>query len=273
LLSTITSRDGSPNLEIIDRKPRTARYPQRLLFVHGISVGAWIWDENILPYFAEAGFEAYAVSLRGHGASQGHERIASWRLADYTRDVEQVARRIGEPLVLVGHSLGGAVVQNWVRTGGKPAGMALLASVPPWGLAPSALRMGLTAPDLFREVLTMSTRGARHADPTIMRRGLFSDDLSDAVFARFLARVQEESRQIGLELQGWPPFAPAPWQAPRTLVLGGADDRFVPAGEVWRTAAYYGTAPKIISRLAHTLMLDPRWERAAEALLVWLVTR
>ncbi|MHB2209670.1 alpha/beta hydrolase [Methylobacterium sp. CM6257] len=98
----ITSRVGSPDLEIIDRKPRTARYPQRLLFVHGISVGAWIWDENILPYFAEAGFEAYAVSLRGHGASQGHERIATWRLADYTRDVGQAARRIGDPRVLVG---------------------------------------------------------------------------------------------------------------------------------------------------------------------------
>jgi pimeloyl-ACP methyl ester carboxylesterase len=118
----------------------------------------------------------------------------------------------------------------------------------------------------------MSTRGAFHADPTIMRHGLFSDDLPDAVFARFLARVQEESRQFGLELQGWPPFAPTPWQAPRTLVLGGTDDRFVPAAEVWRTAAYYGTPPVIISRLAHTLMLDPRWERAAEALLAWLVT-
>lgn len=258
-------------LEIIDRRPRKARGGPRLLFVHGIAVGAWIWDEHVLPYFAEAGFEAHAVSLRGHGGSGGHAGIRSWRLADYAADLDAAAERVGGPLVVIGHSLGGAVIQDWVRMGARPRAMALLASVPPWGLAPSALRMGLTDPRLFREVLTLSARGARHVDPALMRAGLFSADLPDAVFARFLERAGEESPLIGPELQGFPPRAPLPWQAPRSFVLGGADDRFIPADEVWRTGLYYGTQARIVPGLAHALMLEPRWERAAEALRDWLV--
>jgi pimeloyl-ACP methyl ester carboxylesterase len=265
------SRQGL-RLEIISQRPPTPGGRPRLLFVHGIAAGAWIWDDHVLPFFAQSGFEAYALSLRGHGGSEGHEGIAAWRLDDYTQDLDKAARRVGGPLVIIGHSLGGAVVQNWLRAGGKALGMALLASVPPWGLAPAALRMGLMSPDLFREVLTMSTRGTRYADPAVLRRGLFSADLPEAAFARFLARVGEESREIGPELQGWTPFAPLPWEAPPTFVLGGADDRFIPPDEVWRTAAYYGTRAVILPRLAHVLMLEPRWEAAALSLRDWLLT-
>lgn len=268
------ARVGDPAcpLEIIRRMPVRDRGRPRLLFVHGISVGAWIWDEHVLPWFAEAGFEACALSLRGHGASWGQDGIAEWRLADYTADLDQVARSLGGPLVVVGHSLGGAVVQNWIRTGGRPLGMALLASVPPWGLALSALRMGLSTPALFRAVLAMSLHGARAADPAILRAGLFSDDVDRSRFRRFVARVGEESRLVGPELQGWPPFAPLPWQAPRSFVLGGADDRFIPADEVWRTGAYYGCRPHIVPRLAHALMLEPRWQDAVLPLRDWLFT-
>lgn len=262
---------GHP-LEIIRRRPAREQDRPRLLFVHGISVGAWIWDAHVLPYFAEAGFEACALSLRGHGGSWGHDRIADWRLADYTADLDQAVRILGGPLVVVGHSLGGAVIQNWVREGGRPLGMALLASVPPWGLALSALRMGFVTPALFCEVLAMSLHGARAADPAVLRAGLFSDDVDAASFRRFLARAGEESRLIGAELQGWPPIAPLPWQAPRTFVLGGTDDRFIPADEVWRTGAYYGCHPHIVPRLAHALMLEPRWQDAAGPLRDWLLT-
>lgn len=271
-MSAARVRGSGRSLEIIRRRPARALGRPRLLFVHGISVGAWIWGEHVLPWFAEAGFEACALSLRGHGGSWGHDRIADWRLADYTADIDQAARSLGGPLVVVGHSLGGAVIQNWVRTGGRPLGMALLAAVPPWGLAVSALRMGLLTPALFREVLAMSLHGARAADPAILRAGLFSEDVAAESFRRFVARIGEESRLIGPELQGWPPFAPLPWEAPRTFVLGGADDRFIPADEVWRTGAYYGCRPHIVPRLAHALMLEPRWEEAMAPLRDWLLT-
>jgi hypothetical protein len=162
-------------------------------------------------------------------------------------------------------------VQDWVRTGGQAAGMALLASVPPWGLAYSAWQMMLASPDLFGQLARLNfADNDRALDPDIMRRHLFSADLADADYARFARRVQGESRHIGIELQGWRPFAPMPWQAPPTFVLGGQEDRFIRPDAIRATATYYGVQPVVVPGLAHTLMLDPRWEDAARGLLAWL---
>jgi pimeloyl-ACP methyl ester carboxylesterase len=68
-------------LEVLTNiKQVTQRSP--ILFVHGAWHGAWCW-ENFLPYFADRGYGAYAVSLRGHGASQGRDRIR-WHSAALT---------------------------------------------------------------------------------------------------------------------------------------------------------------------------------------------
>lgn len=258
-------------LEIIERQPLRKRNGLRLLFVHGISVGAWVWDAHFLPYFADAGFPSFALSLRGHGDSSGRDRLHSFTVDDYTRDLREAAARVGSPVVLIGHSLGGAVAQNWIRMGGRASGVALVAAVPPWGLAPSAWRMSMQSPRLFREVLLMSTMGVRYADAAVLRGGLFSDDVTPEQYARLMQGIGDESRRIGPELQGWRIFAPMPWQMPRLLVLGGADDKMVPSDEMWRTALYYGTSALILPDLAHAVMLEPRWETAARPLLNWLL--
>jgi pimeloyl-ACP methyl ester carboxylesterase len=260
-------------LELISRRPARPRPDSpRLLLVHGICVGAWVWEEHFMPWFADAGFEVHALSLRGHGGSGGRERLNDWRLADYTDDLRRTVRQLdGAPLVIVGHSLGGAVVQDWVRGGGHAAGIALLASVPPWGLAYSAWQMMLSSPDLFHQLARLSFADAQVLDPDIMRRHLFSDDLLEADYARFARRVQGESRHVGIELQGWRPFAPMPWQAPPVFVLGGLDDRFIRPDAVRGTATYYGATPHLVPQLAHALMLDPHWQAAAQPLLDWIL--
>jgi pimeloyl-ACP methyl ester carboxylesterase len=260
-------------LELITRRPAKPRPDSpRLLLVHGICVGAWVWEEHVIPWFADAGFEVHALSLRGHGGSYGRERLNDWRLADYTDDLRTTIARLGDaPLVVVGHSLGGAVVQDWIRSGGHAAGVALLASVPPWGLAYSAWQMMLSSPDLFHQLARLRFAEPHTLDPDIMRRHLFSDELPDADYARFARRVQGESRHVGIELQGWRPFAPMPWQAPPMFVLGGEEDRFIRSDAVRGTATYYGVTPHLVPRLAHALMLDPHWEDAARPLLDWIL--
>ena len=63
-----------PNQKGLDRlltydEHMTQRSP--IFFVHEAWHAAWCW-ENFLPYFANRGYAAYAVSLRGHGTSEGH---------------------------------------------------------------------------------------------------------------------------------------------------------------------------------------------------------
>ncbi|WP_338100704.1 alpha/beta fold hydrolase [Mycolicibacterium cosmeticum] len=40
-----------------------------MVFIHDAWHGAWCWDEHLLDYFAEKGYRAIALVLRGYGNS------------------------------------------------------------------------------------------------------------------------------------------------------------------------------------------------------------
>ncbi len=74
-------------LEMISKYPVGNQCPTPLLFIHGALHGAWCWDRHFLDYFAQHGFAAHAVNLRGHGNSEGREKLRWTRIADYVEDV------------------------------------------------------------------------------------------------------------------------------------------------------------------------------------------
>lgn len=64
------------NIEVIEQKSVTSKDPDKknekrppLVFVHGSYHAAWCWAEHWLPFFADSGFDCYAVSLLGQGES------------------------------------------------------------------------------------------------------------------------------------------------------------------------------------------------------------
>jgi 3-oxoadipate enol-lactonase len=80
-----------------------------LLFLHGLGGGHHAWDGQ-LPYFSARGYAAHAWDQPGYGHSAAVEPY----------DLEQIALSLkrlvdslgGEPVVLVGHSMGGLVAQE-----------------------------------------------------------------------------------------------------------------------------------------------------------------
>src|SRR5262249_49069180 len=119
-------------LEVIDKGHNSAAHPVPLLFVHGGWHAAWCWDEHFLDFFAENGFRAAAVSLRVHGGSTTTQRLRPCSIADYVADVKSAAAQLDVQPVIVGHSMGGFVVQKFLETTHSPAGV-LVASLPPQG--------------------------------------------------------------------------------------------------------------------------------------------
>jgi pimeloyl-ACP methyl ester carboxylesterase len=117
-------------LELIERQPARDEGRTPVLFVHGLGHGAWCW-EHWQAAAAEAGYPAYAVSLRGHGTSAGRLRTAL--LSHYVDDVVATASALPGPVVLVGHSMGGMSIVALAEErpelfGDKVVGVALIST-------------------------------------------------------------------------------------------------------------------------------------------------
>ena len=81
--------------------------------MHGAWHGAWAWD-RVIPLLADRGVEVCAIDLPGHGDDAGAPGDLH---ADATR-VRQELDRLGNGVLLVGHSYGGAVI---TEAGDHPA--------------------------------------------------------------------------------------------------------------------------------------------------------
>lgn len=259
-------------LELISGLPAGQARDTPLLFVHGAFAGAWCWDDHFLPYFAQHGYRAHAVSLRGHGASAGREALALASIDDYVTDVLLAADSLGGAPVLIGHSMGGIVVQRAMQRRAVAAAV-LMASVPPQGLAGSALLMAARDPALFDEVNRIQFTGPGQATLAGLRRAMFSADLADEVALRHFARMQPESQRAMFDL-AWPQYF---WigRAGDTpvMVMGAAEDAFFPRTMIEETARLYGVEAEMLPDTAHAMMLELRWRDAAERIRAWLRER
>jgi pimeloyl-ACP methyl ester carboxylesterase len=258
-------------LEVITKMPRGDHARSTpLLFIHGVFSCARIWEPFFLPFFAERGYPAYAVSVRGHGRSEGREGLATARLRDYLEDVEQVVDQIGRPPVLIGVSMGGVLVQHYLRR--RPVAAAvLMASGPPHGMIPSSLSMAVSNPLLVRDMALMSMLGPGMATVDGARRALFRADTPDDYIRRYLPEAQPESPLVMLDVTAFdlPPSAKQRCDAP-IMVLGAERDAFVSSGAVDQTARTFGVKPTMFPEMAHAMMLDPDWEKVARHISGWL---
>ena len=127
-------------LEILSKKPKGVSRAVPILFVHGAWHGAWCWEKHFLPHFAEKGYASFALSLRGHGNSERPPHFRWMRIADYVADMAKVVGQLPEEPVLVGHSMGGLVVQKYLEEHTAPAAV-LLAPVPVKGVLRTTLRI------------------------------------------------------------------------------------------------------------------------------------
>lgn len=255
-------------LEVVSRHPESPTTQTPLLFVHGAWHGAWCWSEHFLDYFVTRGYSVYALSLRGHGASDGRERLRWWRVADYVADIRQVVAGLPQPPVIIGHSMGGFVVQKYLET--DPARAAvLLASVAPHGILVRFLRFVLRHPLAGLKVVLGLSPYQVVGTPALAREMLFSPDLSPATAEIYFRQLQKESFLAFVDMMllnlGRPERVTTP-----VCVLGGSADQTILTPDVEATARAFRTTARLLPDISHDAMLDPRWQTAADAISAWL---
>src|SRR5512138_1911744 len=179
-------------LEIISKYPADEPRPTPLLFIHGTLHTAACWDVYFLDYFAGHGFASHAVNLRGHGKSEGREKLRWTRIAEFVEDVANVVRQLPSPPVLIGHSMGGFIVQKYLEDHDVPAAV-LLSSASPSGLLPTAIRTARRQPWVFAKVnLTMSLKPFI-ATPQLVGEAFFSNDFPDDQLLEYWKQTQDDS--------------------------------------------------------------------------------
>lgn len=258
-------------LELICERPKGQAHATPLLFVHGKWHAAWCWAEHFLPYFAEHGYVSYALSLRGHGGSEGRQRLRWTSIAEYVADVAQVAGQMETPPIVIGHSMGGFITQKYLETHPAPAAV-LLAAIPPSGLWPTTWLVFRRHPLLVLKIIATLSMRPMVATPGLAREAFFSADMPEEQVAAYHARLGDESFRAYLDELGLNLVHPKRVRTP-LLVIGAADDTVIPQSGVRATARAYGTQAVFFSDMAHDVMLEQGWQSVADRILEFLKER
>jgi alpha-beta hydrolase superfamily lysophospholipase len=234
-----------------------------ILLVHGGWHGPWCWA-NFVRRLTERGHRVETVQLRGHDRSQG--RI--WhRLRDYVEDVDRAVAEFPAVPVLVGHSLGGLIVQKYLERNAAPAAV-LMASVPTGGTIGAVVRLLKRHPVPWLKTHLLLRLKPFIGSPKLVRELFFRPETSQTIVDTCFARLCDESYLAFIDTM-------ALWPRPRRvstpmLVLGAEEDPFFTVREVRRTARAYRTEAEIFSGMGHDMMLDTDWHEVADRIDAWL---
>ncbi len=259
--------EKAPEIEVINRKPKRQLFGSPLLFVHGTGHAAWCWDEYFLPYFAERGFDCYALSLRGHGKSEGYDKLKWTSVADYVSDVSRVASSLPGTPVVIGHSLGGLVVQKYLEDHEAPVAILMTPS-PSEGMFRSAFWLPFEHPILMMKIGFYQDYSLMFATPDLAKKFLFSKDTDITKIAGYVKRFGKESYWANLEMIF---NLPRPEKIKtKMLVLGADEDALVAKRAIEKTARVYDADLSFFPKMGHDLMLEDNWQDVADHMIDWL---
>ena len=244
-------------LELLEARPETDTGKVPILFVHGAGQGAWCW-QNWLGTAAEAGHLAYAVSLTGHGGSGGS--LLSAHVDSYVDDVLRTAASLPSQPVIVGHSLGGLVVQRAVAR--YPArGAVLVAPIP---ARPGVGTLASIARQFPADAAKIMVGGSLPMRPEYLFNNLEPE--TAAAYSTLCGKESPLAQfQVLLHKPGPMPKGGAP-----VLVHGTPNDALIPIADVRDTARRFGAELIEFPGMGHDMMLDGGWQEPAEAMLGWI---
>ena len=236
-LTAFTASDGE-NLAVYDwPRPDTPR--ATVLLVHGLGEHAGRYDA-LARHLGAWGYAVRGYDHYGHGESSGPRGGLPWdtRLLDDLTDIVDATRArmpAGQPLVLLGHSMGGLVAARFVALGIRPVD-ALVLSSPALdaGLGPVQKLLLATLQRIAPNLRVGNGLDAHYLshDASVVRAYQADPLCHDRISVR-LARFIAEAGPATVARA-------AHWQVPTLLLWAGADRLVNPAG----SRAFASAAPK-----------------------------
>ncbi len=256
-------------LEIIenDVKSKDNKRPS-ILFVHGMWHGAWCWEPYFLPYFEKLGYKVYALSLSNHGKSSKRKTFNLLRINDYVKDLKDTIESFDETPILVGHSMGGFIVQKYLENNDVP-GAALITPVPPFGIWGGTIAVLKIFPLAFLKAnLTLNLKYIINSSKKY-KYLLGSDNFKDTDIDEYVKKLDNESFLAYLDMLGLNLVNTKKINTP-LLIIGGGLDRVISEKVVRKTGKIYGITPIIFDDMGHNMMLESEYKKVAKKIIKFI---
>lgn len=234
-----------------------------IILLHGACLGAWVWENNFIPYFFERNFNVYALNFRNHGASEGKGSLRWNSIQDYVEDLERIMVDIEGDVILIGHSMGGMVIQNYLnRADSKVKAAVMLCAVPRQGVWSLIGKLLLTYPLKFIESTCKASWLPILHQKNRLKRLMFRADFPENELESIQNQLQDESFWVFLQML---------WNKPKIpmnhipiLVIGGGQDYLFSVPHTLSLAKSYAAESFILPIGSHTFMLESGWEEVTE---------
>ena len=239
-----------------------------VLLIPGMFGGAWYFD-RWQRFFADRGWTAYAMNLRGHQDSRPVADFGKTPMSDYVADAIEVASWLhgvhGMKPLVVGHSMGGLIAQKVAEAGAAHAAVFVCAA-PPRGI--SALTMRLLTKMLPR---TGALLGGKPVMLTLEEDAdLALNRVPAEERASLHARMVPESGRAARDLAFGAVAVDARRVTCPVLCVSCEDDRFVVPSVGRKLARKYHAPWWLYPGHGHFLVQEPGWEGPVGDIERWL---
>lgn len=228
---------------------------QPLVFLHGVGGGAALWARQ-LEGFGRMGYRAIAPDLPGYGRSAPLEPASVGLYGDVLASFVRLMNLA--PPVLVGHSLGGMIVQSYLADGLGPVRAAVLVQTSPaFGGRDPAWASAFI--DTRLRPLDQGATMARVAEDVVPGMMGPSPDPAGMVLARRLMAETPPQvyRDSLLSMIGFDRREALGRIRIPTLLVAGSEDGMAPAATMARMAERIaGSAFLLLEGVGHFAMLE-----------------
>jgi non-heme chloroperoxidase len=250
------------------------RMAKDIVMVHGANEGGWCFDK-FKGVFETLGWTCHTPGLIGHGsdATDAKTRLVGIGMGDYLAQLRSLLKTFAAPPVLLGHSMGGILVQQLAAEGLAKA-LILVAPAPRAGILPATD----SEKQLGQDMMSLGPIWKMVINPDFdLAKGLTLNRVPEAEQRIVFDKFGPESGLAFFQMFFWM-FDQTNATAVDTkavrcpvLCLVGNDDKIVsPATARVTASAYAGSTFWELDGHGHMLVLEPGAEKIARRIAGWI---